>query len=113
MIILIILSILTVSCAAVSAADVDDIITDVQSDSINLEAGDSDVDIIKVSEADQGALNEAVDDDPVLGATPATDLPIYDADNNWSDDHIFNDDAQPTDIGRSFLDHIEEVSAGD
>lgn len=112
MIILIILSILTVSCAAVSAADVDDVITDVQSDSINLEAGDSDVDIIEASEADQDILSEAVDDGPVLGVTPATGLPIYDADNNWSDDHIFNDDAQPTDIGRSFLDHIEEVSAG-
>ncbi len=110
MIILIILSILTVSCAAVSAADVDDIITDVQSDSINLEAEDSSVDIIEASEADQGALSEAVDDNPVLGATPATSIPIYEPDNNWSDDHIF--DVQPTAIGKSFLDHIEEVSAG-
>lgn len=116
MIILIILSILTVSCAAVSAADVDDIITDVQSDSINLEAGDSDVDIIKASEADQDSLSEAVDDDPVLGANGPTssdinDISMYEADADYSENHIYTITGM-TQVEKDFLSHFREVSSG-
>ena len=98
-----------ISCAAVSAADVDNPIISEPQDSISLEEGVADdVDIVKAAESEEDSLNAAIDDDPVL-STSTSDIPIYD-DTTYEHHHVY--DVQPTDVGEEFLSHIVEVSGG-
>ncbi|AMK14572.1 DUF11 domain-containing protein [Methanobrevibacter olleyae] len=141
MIILIILSILTISCATVSAADVNDtIISDVESDSTNLGVGDSEnvddvsisnlgsdstnlgaedsenVDIVQAAETEVSSSRDTADGDSyVLGdsrpvSSNVSDISMYEADANYSENHYFT--INLTDTERNFLSHFREVSSG-
>ena len=133
-VILLILSIFAISCAAATAAEVDDGATDLESDYINTDDLAT-VDGIEVAQAETSPSSAVSDDsasEAILGAAYDEEQlgttyenaygnqlgPMYESDKNYTENHVFElKDSQgrvyqPTADALEFLSHFREISGG-